>query len=114
MRNASSTGIRRTSSPRTCAALSIDECVCSEQTTTRLSGSAVRAAASAVSVAIDAVSSIWPCQVAGRPRSCASQPMTCSSSSASAGPVRQRMPTWLSVAVSNSARIAGSEPVFGK
>ena len=75
MRNASSTGTRRSSSPSICAALSIDECVCSEQTTTRRSGIASRAAASAVSVAIDAVSSMWPCQLAGRPSSCASQPV---------------------------------------
>jgi hypothetical protein len=54
--------------------LSIDECVCSEQTTTRRSGSAARAAASADSVAIDAVSSMWPCHSDGRPSSCPSHP----------------------------------------
>ena len=58
MRYASSTGTRRSSSSSTRAALSIDECVCSLQTTTRRSGITARAAASAVSVAVDAVSSM--------------------------------------------------------
>ena len=92
-----------------CAALSIDECVCSEQTTTRRSGIAVarshergqrRDRRRVLDVAV-------PARRADR-AAAASQSVTCSSSSVSAGPVRQRMPTWLSVAVSSSARIAGS------
>ena len=44
-------------------ARSTEECACSEATTTRRSGSAVRAAHSAASVEIEAVSSMWPCHV---------------------------------------------------
>ena len=66
MRKASSTGAWRISRPRMRQARSMDECACSEATTTRRSGSAVRAAHSAASVEVDAESSMWPCHVAGK------------------------------------------------
>ena len=114
MRYASSTGTRRSSSSSTRAALSIDECVCSVQTTTRRSGIAARAAASAVSVAIDAVSSMWPCHSAGQAEQLPEPRRRPLLELGERGPVRQRIPTWFSAIVSNSARIAGSEAVFGK
>ena len=113
-RNASSTGVARASRPRSRHAFSTEECACSEQTTTRASGLAPRAAASAAIVPVDAVSSRWPCRPAGSPSSCASQSSVSSSSSCSAGEVRQRIPTWFRPAISSSARMPGSEPVFAK
>ena len=108
MRYASSTGTRRSSSSSTRAALSIDECVCSLQTTTRRSGMTARAAASAVSVAVDAVSSMCAVPLARQAEQLA-EPRRRRAPRAPRAPgdVRQRMPTWFSATASSSARIAG-------
>ena len=84
MRNMSSTGALRYSSPTSRAAFSTLKFACSDATTTP-PGRRVRAAASAAIVAVDAVSSMWPCQPLGRPSSCASQSITVTSSSVAAG-----------------------------
>ncbi len=109
-----STGTFRTSNSRIRAALSTDECACSEHTTTRSSGRSERATARASIVFVDALSPMWPLNDSGNPNSWRSQSMVTSSSSCSAGDVRQRIPTWLSAADSSSARIPGSDPVLGK
>ncbi len=92
----------------------VDECVCSEQTTTLRSGAAARAAVSAVISPDEAVSSMCPWSGSGRPSSCRSQSSVTSSSSCSAGEARQRIPTWLSPAIRSSARIPGSAAVVAK
>ncbi len=114
IRNAASTGSLRTSSPAMRQAFSTEECACSEHTTTRRPGAASRAATSAAKVEVEAVSSMCPCQPSGRPSSCATQSTTCSSSSVSAGDVRHRNPTLLSVAAISSARMPGSSAVLAK
>ena len=114
---APSTGVCRTSSSSSRAAFSVEECVCSEQTTTRLPGAAARAAASAVTRPAEAPSSMCPCIGSGSPSSCRSQSSVTSSSSCSAGEARQRMPTWLRPAIRSSARIPGAaavEPKYAK
>jgi hypothetical protein len=93
--------------PRSRAALSIEECACSEQSTVPF-GRRWRAAVSAASVEVEAVSSMWPCRPSGRPRSCRTQSRTSSSSSVAAGDVRQSMPFTFRAAMRNSARIPGS------
>ena len=60
IRKLSSTGTFRSSSSSSFAALSTDECACSEQTTARRPGRSARAAASADERPVDAVSSMWP------------------------------------------------------
>ena len=113
MRNSASAGTLRSSRPRIRAALSTEECACSEQSTTP-SGRSTRAAASAARVDVDAVSSMWPWNPSGRPTSSRSQSIVSSSSSVAAGPVRQSIAFTLSAAASSSARIPGSEPVIAK
>ena len=113
-RTTSSTGDARTSSSSRRAAFAVDECVCSEHTTTLRSGAAARAAASAVIRPDDAVSSIWPCIGSGRPSSWRNQSSVTSSSSCSAGDALQRMPTWLRPAIRSSARMPGSAAVVAK
>ena len=95
-------------------ARSTEECACSEATTTRRSGSAVRAAHSAASVEIEAVSSMWPCQVGGRSSSWPSHESVSSSSSVTAGDVFQSMPLAFIVAESSSARMPGCDAVIPK
>ena len=95
------------------AALSAAECAWSEQTI-RSRPVVARAAMIAASVDVDAVSSMCPCQPLGSPSSCAVQSSTTASSSVAAGAVRHRNATELSVAVSSSARIAGSAAVLAK
>ncbi len=99
--------------PSKSAALSIDECVCSEQRTTPF-GRSVRAAASATKVEVEAVSSMWPCQSPSRPISSQSHSIVSSSSSVAAGPVRQSIAFRLNAAARSSARMPGSEPVIEK
>ena len=65
-------------------------------------------------VEVEAVSSICPCHPDGRPSSCASQSSVSSSSSVAAGEVAHPIALTFSVAISSSARIPGSEPVFAK
>ena len=72
----------------------------------------MRAAASAAIIDVEAVSSMWPCQPRGNPSSCASQSSTVSSSSVAAGDESHVIPFTFSAAISSSARIPGSEPVF--
>ena len=107
MRNASSAGTLRSSSPSMRAAFSTDECACSEQTTT-LRPVAWRAAISAASVEVDAVSSMWPCQPAREAEQLGDPVEHVTSSSVEAGAVRQRIATGFSVAASSSARMPGS------
>ena len=112
-------GIRRrlgsslVSSPSIRAAFSTDECACSEQRT-REPPVTCRAAMSAASVEVDAESSMWPCHPPGSPSSWRSQSSVSSSSSVEAGEVRQMNATWLRVAASSSARIAGSAAEMAK
>ena len=106
--NSASAGVALISSSSSRAAFAVDECVCSEQTTTFRSGRAARAAASAVIRPDEALSSMWPCNGSGKPTSCRNQSSDSSSSSCKAGEARQRMPTWLSAAASSSARIPGA------
>ena len=67
-----------------------------------------RATTTAASTPVEAVSSMWPVNPSGRPTSCRNQSSVSSSSSCSAGDVRQRIPTWLSPAMSSSASTPGS------
>ena len=95
-------------------ARSTEEWACSEATTTRRSGLAVRAAHNAASVEIEAVSSMWPCHVAGKPSSWPSHESVSSSSSVTAGEVRQSMPFAFIVAARSSARIPGCDAVIAE
>ena len=95
------------------AALSTDECACSEQTTT-LRPVTCRAAISAASVDVEAVSSMCPCQPSGSPSSCRTQSTVRSSSSVEAGEARQRIAFCCIAAASSSARIPGSDAVIAK
>ena len=111
--NPASAGTLRICMSSSRAALSTDECACSEQTITRRPV-ACRAAASAAIVEVDAVSSMCPCHCDGSPSRSASQSTTRYSSSVAAGEVRQMNATWLRVAAISSAMIPGGEAVVAK
>ncbi len=113
MRSSASVGCLRSSIPSIRAALSTDECACSEQTTT-LRPVTCRAAISAARVDVDAVSSMCPCQPSGSPSSWRTQSTVRSSSSVDAGDACQRIATWFIVAASSSARMPGSDAVIAK
>ncbi len=129
MRYASSTGIFRNPSwpiPRTIAAFSTDEWVCSEAYIRRRAwptsprrrasspGTASRAAARATRTDDEAVSWMTPKRPAGRPSICRSQSRTTSSSSVAAGELRQSMPFTLKAAESISPRMPGVEEEIAK